>query len=67
MHSKPRRMAASAPASDLKKQPTKGAALVERNRAKLNALTDSQREDFFNKGMQLIYGGGSAKAKVSRG
>lgn len=67
MHSKRKHMASQASSSANKGQPTKGAAIVERNRAKLNALTDSQRDDLFNKGMQLIYGGGSSKAKVSRG
>ena len=65
MHSK--RMA-TPPASPAPKVPTsKGAAIVAKNRAKLNALTDDQREHYFNRGMQLIYGGSAPKAKVGRG
>lgn len=60
-------MASSSNTSEPKRRVTKGSAIVERNRAKLNALTDSDRDGLFNKGMQLIYGGGSSKAKVSRG
>lgn len=37
--------------------------LCEKNRRKCNSLTDAQREDLLQIGMQMIYGG-SGKARV---
>lgn len=50
-----------------KRQPSKGIAIVEKYRGKMNTLSDSERAEHFARGLQLIYGGGdSDKAKVSR-
>lgn len=63
MHSKRRRMASSSPAPAPK--PSKGSAVVAKYRAKMNAMTDTERAANFESGMRLIYGGGdSNKAKV---
>lgn len=63
MHSKRRMASHPSPSSEPKRQPSKGAAIVEKYRPKLNALSDARREQYFNQGMQMIYGG-SSKAKV---
>lgn len=46
---------------------SKGSQVAERVRADANSLSESQREELFKKGMQLIYGGKGAKETVGRG
>lgn len=45
---------------------SKGSQVAARVRADANNLTESQREELFKKGMQLIYGGTGAKETVGR-
>jgi hypothetical protein len=50
-------------AATASEHPTRGTVIAERNRARMNRLSDAQRSALLNRGMQLIYGGsGSAKA-----
>jgi hypothetical protein len=61
MHSK--QMAISKASAEVSRRPSKGTAIVDKNRAKMNSMTDAQRSQYFERGMQLIYGGGT-KSKV---
>lgn len=45
---------------------SKGSQVAARVRSDANNLTESQREELFKKGMQLIYGGNGAKETVGR-
>ena len=45
-------------------RPTTGTIIAEKNRAKMNRLSDSQRSALLTRGMQLIYGGSSTKKAV---
>jgi hypothetical protein len=41
---------------------TKGGKLAQEIRAKANTLTEAEREQHFNRGMQIIYGGSAKQA-----
>ena len=43
---------------------TAGAKAAKRLRTEANKLTERQREDLFNRGMQIIYGGTGKKEAV---
>ena len=43
---------------------SKGSQVAARVRADANNLTESQREELFKKGMQMIYGGKGAKGTM---
>ena len=43
---------------------TKGSGLAAGLRKEANTLTEQQRSDLFEKGMQIVYGGSAAKEKV---
>lgn len=50
-----------------KETPSKGTRMSEDIRKSANYLTDPEREDLFNRGMALIYGGNQRASKtVSR-
>jgi hypothetical protein len=46
---------------------TKGSALAAEVRKEANGLTENQRGDYFNRGMQIVYGGSGTKEKVRSG
>lgn len=46
---------------------TSGSKVAKRVRTQANKLTERQREDLFQRGMQIIYGGSGAKQTVGAG
>jgi len=57
----------SKPAKSAKDYPltTHGGQVAARGRRKANNMTDAQREEYFRRGMVLIYGGEDAEATVA--
>jgi hypothetical protein len=43
---------------------SKGSEIASKIRKRANALTDKQREEYFRRGMQIIYGGNGTKEAV---
>lgn len=43
---------------------TNGSEIAARIRKEANTLTDTEREELFRQGMQIIYGGGGTKEAV---
>jgi hypothetical protein len=46
---------------------TEGSKLAANLRQKANSLTENQRGEYFERGMQIIYGGPGTKEKVRSG
>lgn len=45
---------------------TEGSRIARQLRSEANGLTESEREELFKQGMQVIYGGSGNKEKVGR-
>ena len=45
---------------------TKGSKMAAKIRKEANSLTEQQREEYFKRGMQIIYGGNSKTCLLNR-
>ena len=45
-------------------QKTEGSEIASKVRKQANALTEKEREEYFRRGMQIIYGGNGTKEAV---
>lgn len=59
-------MATSKSAPESGRRPVKGNIIIDKYRPMMNNLTDTQREEHYKRGLQMIHGGGSSQAEVRR-